>query len=79
MQRPVSGQASAEAARIEAAELIRLAAGPNVASETTKARIVRASNSLGWKRSRVTEIWWKRARRIESHEMDRLREFDDGS
>lgn len=79
MKRPGSGQASAKAARIEAAELIRLAAGPNVASETIKARITRAANTLGWSGSRTEKIWRGNANRIESHEMDRLRKLLDGT
>ena len=56
----------------EATELVRRASGPEVAGGI-KSAIGRAARILGWKFSRTYEIWYGRARRIDAHEMDKLR------
>ena len=68
-----STRARIEATRKEAARLIRLAAPKLTPDETTKARIVRAANNLGWTVSRTRHMWHGDAQRIEVHEMDQLR------
>lgn len=62
-----------EAARTEAARLIRFVAAPRGFNETIQACIAKAANRLGWNFSRAEDIWRCEARRIESFEMDALR------
>lgn len=64
-----------EAARSEAAALVRLAAGNRGYDDTIKACIKRAARKLGWSFRRTEDIWRGEARRIDSVEMDALREF----
>lgn len=61
-----------EAARDEAANLIRLAAAGAYASEIG-IQIARAASRLGWTYRRAEDIWRREARRIDSWEMDMLR------
>lgn len=58
----------------EAATLVRAAAEPAQIGEKVDQQIQRSARRLGWLTSRVREIWYGRARRIDAHEMDRLRE-----
>lgn len=62
-----------EAARNEAAALVRLAAGPRGYDDTIRHCITRAAARLGWSYRRTEDIWRREARRIESFEMDSLR------
>lgn len=64
-----------EAARIEAARLIRRVAAPREFDETIQVCIQRAAHKLGWSYSRAEDIWRHEARRIESFEMDILRKL----
>jgi hypothetical protein len=57
----------------EAAARIKLVAGPKQRGENTKARMMRTTELLGWTYSRVHDVWYKIARRIDAHEMDQLR------
>jgi hypothetical protein len=57
----------------EAAELVRQAAEPRPVGDSVKAAIRRAANKLGWPHSRVKNVWYREARRIDAHEMDALR------
>ena len=56
----------------EARELVQRVAEPRGAS--IKASIARAARRLEWSYSRTRDVWYGDARRINSHEMDRLRE-----
>lgn len=67
-----------EAAKKEAAELIKAAFPPSTPGETTKVRIGRAARNLGWPDGRTQDIWNGEARRIEAHEMDQLRKLARG-
>lgn len=58
----------------EAATLVRAAAEPAQIGEKVDQQIQRSARRLGWLTSRVREIWYGRARRIDAHEMERLRE-----
>lgn len=59
--------------RKEAARLIVLADSPRVPRMPLKARIGKAADTLAWSLSRTENIWRRRARHIESWEMDTLR------
>lgn len=39
-----------------------------------KARIRQAAHDLRWSFSRASDVWYRKARRVDAHEMDRLRE-----
>jgi len=65
-------RALADAARREAAELVKLAADRRV-GDTVKASISRAAIRLGWSYSRTEDVWRGEARRIDAWEMDLLR------
>lgn len=62
-----------EAARLEAATLVKLVAGRRV-GESVKVSIARAAVA-GWSYSRTEDIWRREARIIHSHEMDMLRSY----
>jgi hypothetical protein len=64
-----------EAARVEAAKLVRRVAAPRGFDETIQACIARAARRLGWNYPRTEDIWRCEARRIESFEMDALRAY----
>ena len=57
----------------EAKILVRRCAEPRPAADQTKAAIRRASQRLDLPFSRVRDIWYGDARRIDAEEMDRLR------
>ncbi len=63
-----------KAARNEAADLVRLAAGNRGYSDTIQACIVRAAKKLGWPYGRTENIWRHEKEIIESFEMDALRQ-----
>jgi hypothetical protein len=65
-----------EAARSEAAALVRLAAGQRGYDDTIQACIKRAAHKLGWSYTRTEDIWRGEAKRIESFEMDQLRRLN---
>lgn len=73
MPRRESIPALREAARTEAAALVKLAAGNRSYTDTIEACIARAATKLGWSYGRTMRIWRKRARLIESFELDALR------
>jgi hypothetical protein len=58
----------------EAQTLVRRCAEPRPAADKVKAAIRRASQRLDIPFSRVRDIWYGDARRIDAHEMDRLRQ-----
>src|ERR1700759_3720229 len=58
----------------EAQTLVRRCAEPRPAADQVKAAIRRASQRLDIPFSRVRDIWYGDARRIDAHEMDRLRQ-----
>ena len=58
----------------EAQTLVRRCAKPSSTGESVKAAIRRASQLLSLPFSRVRNIWYGDARRIDAHEMDRLRQ-----
>jgi len=58
----------------EASALVRRVAEPRPAGDKVKAAIVRAARRLGFPVSRTKDLWYRDARRIDAHEMDRLRE-----
>ena len=58
----------------EAKILVRRCAEPRPAADQTKAAIRRASQRLDIPFSRVRDIWYGDARRIDAHEMDKLRQ-----
>lgn len=62
-----------EAARKEAAALVRQVAGPRGHDDTIQACIARAASTLRWSYTRTADVWRGAARRIESFEMDQLR------
>lgn len=64
-----------EAARNEAAALVRLAAGNRGYNDTIQACIARAAQNLGWSYGRTENIWREEKQIIESFEMDALRKF----
>jgi hypothetical protein len=57
----------------EARALVRLCAEPCSAGDLVKVAIFRASQRLEMPVSRVKDIWYGDARRIDAHEMDQLR------
>ena len=57
----------------EARALIRRCAEPRKLGELVKEAIFRASRRLEMPVSRARDIWYGDARRIDAHEMDRLR------
>jgi hypothetical protein len=57
----------------EAQTLVRRCAEPRPAGDQVKAAVRRASQRLGIPFSRVRDIWYGDARRIDADEMDRLR------
>ena len=57
----------------EAQVLVRGCAEPRPAGDQVKAAVRRASQRLGIPFSRVRDIWYGDARRIDAEEMDRLR------
>lgn len=57
----------------EARTLVRRCAEPRPAGDQVKASVRRASQRLGIPFSRVRDIWYGDARRIDAEEMDRLR------
>jgi hypothetical protein len=73
MPRRDTFRALRDAARSEAAALVRLAAGSRGYDDTIQACIIRAANKLGWSYRRTEGIWRKEAKLIESFEMDALR------
>ena len=58
----------------EAQTLVRRCAEPRPAGDLVKAAIRRASQRLDLPFSRVRDIWYGDARRIDAEEMDRLRQ-----
>ena len=62
---------ASEATRAEAAELLQLLAGHRPSS--VKRAIERAAARLGWSYSRTKDVWYLAARRIDGHELERLR------
>lgn len=72
---PPRHRALAEAHRAEAAELVRRAAEPFVMGERINSLIARSAQRLGFTYVRTEDIWRKEARRIDSWEMDLLREW----
>lgn len=68
-------RALAEAHRREAAELVRLAAHPFEMGERINSLIGKAARKLGFPYSRTEDLWRMEARRIDSWEMDLLREM----
>lgn len=76
--RRVSRATLIEAARKEAAELVKTAARPDLSRETIKTQITQAANNLGWTRTRTRDIWYGQARDIKAHEMDQLRRLTPG-
>jgi hypothetical protein len=57
----------------EAQTLVRRCAEPRPAGDQVKAAVRRASQRLGIPFSRVRDIWYGDARRIDADEMDKLR------
>ena len=57
----------------EAQTLVRRCAEPRPAADQVKAAIRRASQRLDIPFSRIRDIWYGDARRIDAEEMDRLR------
>jgi hypothetical protein len=57
----------------EASVLVRLCAEPCPAGDLVKVAIFRASQRLKMPVSRIKDIWYGDARRIDAHEMDQLR------
>lgn len=67
-----------EADKSEAQRLIKLVAKTDVPTETTKSRIARTVQILGWTMTRVRNVWHRAAHRIDAHEMDQLRAITQG-
>lgn len=65
-------RAMAEAARTEAASLVKLVCALEP-GEKVKEHIARTAQRLGWTYCRTEDIWRREARRIDSWEMDMLR------
>jgi hypothetical protein len=63
----------------EAQTLVRRCAEPRPAGDQVKAAIRRASQRLNLPFSRVRDIWYGDARRIDAHEMDRLRQVAENA
>lgn len=64
-----------EAAKVEAAVLVRSVADPQRWGESVQARIARFATRLGWSFRRTEDIWRREAHRIEVWEMDALRNW----
>lgn len=60
----------------DAMHLVKLAAGPRVGGESVKLAIGRAARSLKWSFTRTRDIWYGNARRLDAHEMDKLRSLE---
>jgi len=60
---------------IEASVLVRQVGGP--INGSVKAAIARAARRLGFPHSRTRDLWYANARRIDAHEIDRIRECAD--
>jgi hypothetical protein len=74
MQPTTASQAALFSSSIEeACTLVRRCAEPRPAGDLVKIAIFRASQRLKMPVSRVKEIWYRDARRIDAYEMDRLR------
>lgn len=58
---------------LEAASGLRRLAEPIPAGDRIKAQIARAARKAGLTYSRAFEIWYGRARRIDAHELDAIR------
>lgn len=58
----------------EASTLLRRVAGPRGSGDNIKRLIERAARRVGFGYSRARDIWYQDARRIDSEEMDRLRD-----
>lgn len=58
----------------EASTLLRRVAGPRGSGDNIKRLIERAARRVGFGYSRARDIWYEDARRIDSEEMDRLRD-----
>jgi hypothetical protein len=71
--RRTANTALIEAAREEAARLVRAVAEPRLPGDRVSRRIARAAQRLGWTAIRTEKIWRKEAHRIDSYEMDQLR------
>lgn len=65
-----------QAARAEAAGLIRLVPLPAQPDDNVQRRIERAASRLGWPWRRTKAIWHREARIIESFELDQLRRYE---
>jgi hypothetical protein len=63
----------------EAQTLVRRCAEPRPAGDQVKAAVRRASQRLGIPFSRVRDIWYGDARRIDAEEMDRLRQVAENA
>ena len=70
MDASASGPAACETETVAILEALGAAWAPGQPSKTAVATIARR---LGWKTSRVHEMLYRRARRIDAHELDRLR------
>ena len=57
----------------EASVLVRRVAGPGGVGDSVKSAIRRAAHRLGFSHNRTKSIWYRDARRIDAHEIDRLR------
>jgi hypothetical protein len=57
----------------EASTLLRSFVGDAPAGTKVKSLITSAAKAAGWKFTRTKDVWYRDARRIEAHEMDRLR------
>jgi hypothetical protein len=73
---PTSSHASAID---EAQTLVRRCAEPRPAGDQVKAAVRRASQRLNIPFSRVRDIWYGDARRIDAEEMDRLRQVAENA
>lgn len=60
----------------DAMRILRLAAEPRPAGDSTKAAILRAAKRFGWSYERTRHMWHGDARRVEVGEMDQLRAFE---
>jgi hypothetical protein len=59
----------------EARLLVHRVAEPREVGDSVKAAIVRAARRLGFSHSRTRDLWYGGARRIDSEEMDKLRDI----
>lgn len=58
----------------EASNLLQTRIAPPSVAASVSARIRHASRRLGWTYSRTKNVWYRDARTIQSHEMDRVEE-----